>query len=107
MAMSAVSAPSRPTFARTAKSWLHTTSMTEAASSTPAVGSHIARLEQALDNIVGFWFPRSIDDVNGGYHLNHGTHGEDLGPGPKMVITQARMLSLCSRLAHEAYRTPE
>ncbi len=81
--------------------------MTEAASFPSVVDPHIARLEQALDNIVTFWFPRCIDEVNGGYHLNHGTHGEDLGPGPKMVISQARMLWLCSRLAQEGYRTSE
>src|SRR5688572_21226908 len=107
MATSGISAPLRPTFAKTAKSCLHTTSMTEAASFPSVVDPHIARLEQALDNIVTFWFPRCIDEVNGGYHLNHGTHGEDLGPGPKMVISQARMLWLCSRLAQEGYRTSE
>ena len=81
--------------------------MTEAISPISAVDSHITRLEQALDNIAGYWFPRCIDEANGGYHLNHGTHGDDLGAGPKMVITQARMLWLCSRLAREGYRTPE
>jgi len=81
--------------------------MTETAPAAASLGAYIARLEEALENIVAFWFPRCIDEAHGGYHLNHGTHGEDLGPGPKMVITQARMLWLCSRLAREGYRTPE
>ena len=67
----------------------------------------ISRLEAALDNIVDFWLPRCIDERYGGYHLNHGTHGEDLGPGWKQVTTQARMVWLFSRLAREGYRPPE
>jgi mannobiose 2-epimerase len=82
--------------------------MTDAAApSMQDLDSHISRLEQALENIVSFWFPRCIDERNGGYHLNFGTHGEDLGPAPKMVITQARMVWLFSRLAREGYRTAE
>ena len=77
-----------------------------AASTPPALTTHITRLEQALDNIVSFWFPRCIDERHGGYHLNAGTGGEDLGAAPKMVITQARMVWLASRLAREGYCTP-
>ena len=55
--------------------------MSEIAASTPPnLTLHITRLEQALDNIVSFWFPHCIDERHGGYQLNAGTEGQDLGP---------------------------
>jgi mannobiose 2-epimerase len=59
-----------------------------------------------LDNIAGFWYPRSIDRDNGGYRVNFGPAGEALDPGPKMIVTQARMLWFFSRLAREGYSKP-
>jgi mannobiose 2-epimerase len=73
----------------------------------PRIAAHISRLEQALENIVSFWFPRCIDEERGGYHLHYGMHGEDLGLAPRMLISQSRMVWLASRLAREGYRTAD
>jgi mannobiose 2-epimerase len=58
-----------------------------------------ARVQQALDqNLIPFWFPRSVDTANGGYTVHYGQQGEVLPGGTKMIVTQARMLWLSSRL---------
>lgn len=52
-----------------------------------------------LNNIVAFWYPDTLDRKNGGYILHHNMEGR-LKPGPptKMIVTQARMVWLYSRL---------
>ncbi len=56
------------------------------------------RAQQALDeNLIPFWYPRSID-ARGGHTVHYGPQGEPLPGGTKMIVTQARMLWLSSRL---------
>lgn len=58
-----------------------------------------ARMIEALDrNLIGFWYPRSIDVTHGGHTVHYGPAGEPLPGGTKMIVTQARMLWLSSRL---------
>jgi len=66
--------------------------------------SYIPRLEKNLkENIIAFWLPRSLDRDHGGYTINFGPLGEPKGPGTKMIVTQARMVWLFSRLARAGY----
>ncbi|MCC7155942.1 MAG: AGE family epimerase/isomerase [Bryobacterales bacterium] len=61
-------------------------------------------LEKTLkENILAFWYPRSIDTENGGYKVNFGPNGEDRGPGAKGIVTQARMLWFFARMARAGY----
>jgi len=50
------------------------------------------------ENVLRFWFPRCVDHQNGGYIVHYGPKGEALPGGTKMIVTQARMLWLSSRL---------
>ncbi len=69
---------------------------------------YAARIEKILNqNIAPFWYSKSLDRTSGGYTLNFGLHGEALGPGTKMIVTQARMVWLFSRLAHAGYKKAE
>jgi len=61
------------------------------------------RLERILlHNIMPFWY-RVVDRESGGYNLNHGIDGNPLGKGPRMVVTQARMLWYFSMLYREGW----
>lgn len=51
------------------------------------------------ENIAAFWYTKSLDRKNGGYLINFGPRGEPKGAGTKMIVTQARMVWLFSRLA--------
>ncbi len=69
-----------------------------------APADYIPEFERTLnDNILKFWYPRSIDTKNGGYKIHFGPAGEDLGDGPKMLVTQARTVWLFSRAARAGY----
>ncbi|MEM2129003.1 MAG: AGE family epimerase/isomerase [Candidatus Bathyarchaeia archaeon] len=58
-----------------------------------------SRIEKILTkNIMPFWYPATLDMKNGGYNLNHDVYGKPLGDGPKMVVSQARMVWYFSRL---------
>jgi cellobiose epimerase len=62
------------------------------------------RLEtNLLHNILPFWYPDTVDYTNGGYVLNHDIAGRLKGGGSKMIVTQARMVWLYSRLARAGY----
>ena len=66
------------------------------------------KLENNLkENIAAFWYPKTLDRKNGGYTINHGPTGEPKGEGTKMIVTQARMVWLFSRMARAGYRTRE
>lgn len=66
------------------------------------------RLESNLvQNIVGFWNPKTLDRTNGGYTLNHDLQGRLKGPGTKAAVTQARMVWFYSRLARAGYNPTE
>jgi mannobiose 2-epimerase len=67
----------------------------------------VPSLEKNLrENVLRFWHPRSVDTVNGGYTVHFGPKGEPLPGGSKMIVTQARMLWLSSRLMRSAYSQP-
>jgi cellobiose epimerase len=61
-------------------------------------------LEEA---VVRFWYPRVVDRVHGGYRVAFDADGKPAPDGSKMIVTQARMLWLFSRLARAGHRAPE
>jgi mannobiose 2-epimerase len=63
-----------------------------------------AELERTLtENVLGFWFPRCVDEEHGGFITSYDERGEFAGNGHKQVVTQARMVWLTARLAREGY----
>jgi mannose/cellobiose epimerase-like protein (N-acyl-D-glucosamine 2-epimerase family) len=66
--------------------------------------THIPKFERILkENIVPFWYGKSLDRKNGGYTINFGPAGEPKDAPTKMIVTQARTLWLFSRLARAGY----
>lgn len=66
--------------------------------------TYIPMLEKNLrENIMAFWYPRTLDRANGGYVINHNSAGKPNPEGSKGIVTQARQLWLFSRLAREGY----
>jgi len=62
------------------------------------------RLETNLtENIIPFWYPKTIDRTNGGYLLNYDIKGRPKGPGSKMIVTQARMVWFYSHLVRTGH----
>ena len=55
-------------------------------------------LQQA---IVAFWYPKWINREFGGYLVDFDASGRFKGEGPKMIVTQARMLWLSARLMRD------
>jgi mannobiose 2-epimerase len=65
---------------------------------------YVPKFEKILkENIASFWYTKGIDRVNGGYIINFGPNSEPKGEGTKMIVTQARMVWLFSRLARAGY----
>jgi len=65
---------------------------------------YVPRLEKILtENIVPFWYEKSIDRVNGGYTISFDAQGRLKEPVTKMIVTQARQVWLFSRLARAGY----
>src|SRR5690606_13279854 len=65
-----------------------------------------SRLERILhENIAPFWLPRVLDE-QGGYRLHHGPDGKWLGPAPRQVVTQARMLWYFASMARDDAAAP-
>ena len=60
---------------------------------------YVPRLQRALDNMLEFWYPHTLDRTHGGFTLNHDVDGHLLGPGTKAIVTQARMTWFFARLA--------
>ncbi|MFC7196661.1 AGE family epimerase/isomerase [Halosimplex aquaticum] len=61
-------------------------------------------LESALtDNVLDFWFPRSVDDEHGGFLTSYDREGAFAGNGRKQVVTQARMVWVAARVARAGY----
>ncbi|MFO1478014.1 MAG: AGE family epimerase/isomerase [Verrucomicrobiota bacterium] len=84
--------------------------------SRPAPGQDFARIaadyrprieSNLFNNIAGFWYPKTLDTTNGGYWIDADIQGRLQGPGNKMIVTQARMVWLYSRLARYGYRPKE
>jgi mannose/cellobiose epimerase-like protein (N-acyl-D-glucosamine 2-epimerase family) len=59
------------------------------------------------ENIIPFWYPATIDEVHGGYRLNHDGQGRWKGPANKGVVSQARTLWFFSRLARSEFGTSD
>jgi mannose/cellobiose epimerase-like protein (N-acyl-D-glucosamine 2-epimerase family) len=56
-------------------------------------------LEKMLyQNIIPFWYPEVIDDIDGGYRLNQDVHGTWKGQTNKCIVTQARTVWFFSKL---------
>jgi mannose/cellobiose epimerase-like protein (N-acyl-D-glucosamine 2-epimerase family) len=55
------------------------------------------------ENVIPFWFPRSVDKTNGGFVVHYGPKGEALEGGTKAIVTQVRQLWLASRLLRSDY----
>src|SRR4051794_8030747 len=67
--------------------------------------AYVAKLDKNLqENIVKFWVSRCLDTKNGGYLINFDQAGRPSGQTNKMIVTQARMVWLFSRLAREGYQ---
>ncbi len=65
-----------------------------------------ASLERNLtENIVPFWYPSSIDQLDGGYRINHDVAGHWQGAAPKSLVAQARTLWFFARLLNSPYRS--
>jgi mannose/cellobiose epimerase-like protein (N-acyl-D-glucosamine 2-epimerase family) len=65
---------------------------------------YIPRLEKILtQNIVPFWYDKSLDRTNGGYIISFDAQGQLKQPVTKMIVTQARQVWLFSRLARAGY----
>ena len=57
------------------------------------------RLEKILkDNIISFWYPNVIDYEFGGYNLSYDIENKSISNGPKMIVSQARMLWFFSKI---------
>lgn len=66
--------------------------------------TYTPRLEKILtENIVPFWYEKSLDRVNGGYIISFDSKGRLKEPVVKMIVTQARQVWLFSRLARAGY----
>jgi mannose/cellobiose epimerase-like protein (N-acyl-D-glucosamine 2-epimerase family) len=77
----------------------------------PAAAQPLASYAPAVERnltqaIVGFWYPRGIDADAGGYLVDFDAQGRFKGDAPKMIVTQARMLWLSSRLLREGRGGP-
>jgi cellobiose epimerase len=76
-----------------------TTTDSDAASRLRAL---IPRFEATLrGNIVGFWYPRCLDRMHGGYTVGFGRRGDLTAETSKPLVVQARMLWLFARLVDE------
>ncbi len=71
---------------------------------TAVAEAYLPRLRQNLtENIIPFWMPKCIDDDAGGYRLSYDREGEFTGHTEKMIVTQARMVWVFSRLHRVGY----
>lgn len=59
--------------------------------------------DELTENVLDFWFPRSVDTEYGGFITSYDKTGEFAGNGNKQIVTQARMVWLNARLAGEGY----
>lgn len=70
----------------------------------PPISDYAAKVKHNLEaNIVPFWTARCLDKRNGGYLINFDETGKPNGKNEKMIVTQARMLWLFSRLARQGH----
>lgn len=75
-----------------------------ASEQTQLAEKYVPRLEKILtENIVPFWYEKSLDRANGGYIISFDAQGRLKEPVTKMIVTQARQMWLFSRLARAGY----
>ncbi|HVG37713.1 MAG TPA: AGE family epimerase/isomerase [Pyrinomonadaceae bacterium] len=80
----------------------------EKAATTFQAEAYAARIQRVLtENIADFWFKKSLDRKNGGYLISFDAEGNYKEGGTKMIVTQARMVWLFSRLARFGHRREE
>ncbi len=73
----------------------------------PPLQSFAPAVEKNLtDAILAFWYPRGVDREFGGYLVDFDAEGRFKGQAPKMIVTQARMLWLSSRLIRDGRGGP-
>ena len=66
-----------------------------------------AALERILtEAMLPFWRQDPICTADEGYHLHYDAHGRDLGPAPRHLVSQARMVWFFARLARSPYAQP-
>jgi mannobiose 2-epimerase len=66
--------------------------------------AHLPDLERALrENVLGFWLPRCLDRVHGGYLVNFDRQGRPTGKTTKGILPQCRMLWLFARAFREGH----
>ena len=71
--------------------------------------TYIPKFEKILkENIVRFWYSKSLDHENGGYIINFDINGRPRETAAtKMIVSQARTVWLFSRLARAGYKRRE
>ncbi len=71
--------------------------------------TYIPKFEKILtENIIPFWYSKTLDHKNGGYIINFDINGQPRqSEGTKMIVSQARTVWLFSRLARAGYREKE
>lgn len=80
------------------------TSFAHAVEPAQVPGTYVPRLEKILTaNIEPFWYEKSLDREHGGYIISFDGQGKLREPVTKMIVTQARMVWLFSRLARAGY----
>jgi cellobiose epimerase len=66
--------------------------------------AQIPRVEKLLyKNIAPFWYPRSVDRTNGGYHVDFDITGAPKPGGTRMIVTQGRMLWYFAHMARAGF----
>lgn len=70
--------------------------------------AYLPHLEHNLnDGIVAFWYPKTLDKIDGGYIVAHDAKGAANPRASKTLVTQARQVWLFSRLSQEWLRPQE
>ena len=62
--------------------------------------AYVAILEDTLKkNILDFWYPKTLDQKNGGYTIHVSAKNELIPNSPKGIVTQSRQVWLAARAA--------
>lgn len=74
----------------------------------PAAAEARTALEDLLTNsVLRWWYPGTLDVMEGGFRLNHDASGQYRGPSTKAIVTQARETWFFSRISRSPYGKPE
>jgi cellobiose epimerase len=81
---------------------------TSPAAQAPDLSRFTPALQRNLrENIIAFWYPRSIDRLHGGFIVDFDASGTFKGEAAKMIVSQARMVWLSARLLRAGYGDAE